>query len=232
MSVLPGEILVRIALFIPSSSDVFSYVDALRSHCDLGPLELLYEWGNHYGMSDLWPSLTITAAFLDRERHRDVKSLVQMYSTVFVYSLVESEDLKWLREHVDPMAEQEWVLMMYFSQPGSTEFWNTFVNFQIVKLTLKGVTTDMANYLAKFQFLRSLELAGHNLNEESILEFAAASARLTELKLHTSTFVQPTDSMLRNAIAWFRRQPVQSFSCWLWRWGVNDIELKKEFLES
>ncbi|CAK4195745.1 unnamed protein product [Aphanomyces euteiches] len=235
---LPVEAVLNIACYIASPTDLFAFLEALRPHNLLGPLEHLWQLGLTFDHCELWPELTISASD-PPEYTASVKEIIKYYPLIYI---IDMHDLEWISKYVSPTTLQEW----YFTTALPTdEFWSIWSQFRIsrVYITTNTRIGDRAHSLPEsFQsalpnlhYLQSLEVRGAIQSIDAILAFAATSSYLIDLKFADAWSTITTDvtpRMLRDLLQWFRRQRVQAFMFSNWSWNVNDVALKNSFYDA
>ncbi|KAG9409504.1 hypothetical protein AC1031_019767 [Aphanomyces cochlioides] len=235
---LPVEAVLNIACYIASPTDLFAFLEALRPHNLLGPLEHLWQLGLTFDHSELWPELTISSSD-PPEYTASVKEIIKYYPLIYI---IDMHDLEWISNYVSSTTLQEW----YFTTALPTdEFWSSWSQFRISRVYITtntrigdrahSVPEGFQSALPNLHYLQSLEVRGAIQSIDAILAFAATSSYLIDLKFadawSTITTVV-TPRMLRDLLQWFRRQRVQAFGFSNWAWNVNDVALKNSFYDA
>ncbi|CAK4939942.1 unnamed protein product [Aphanomyces euteiches] len=234
-SPLPTDIVMTISRFLPTSTDLFSFLEALRGANHLGPLESLRQLALSKETSELWPSLEISPK--DESLTPSARKALESYA--MHYNLVQVHDLsciQWLRlDRFDPNAE--WHLS--WKDHIDVDTWNEWTKVQITKIDITMCQEDTYMFQETFEpmlsqliYLKAIKACfSEPLMAEMILSFAASSAELThvELQLDHGSYLTITPTMARNVIQWFQRQSVQVLKFSAWSVQIEDAQLRDEF---
>ncbi|KAG9402890.1 hypothetical protein AC1031_006436 [Aphanomyces cochlioides] len=103
-SLLPVDVIVKIAFSIPVAADLFAFLVALRPYNLQGPLEHLYQLGLKLDRSFyLWPCLLLPPSL--EEWSTSYEAIAKYYSKVVIEYLGQAT---WLKKHLNPQTKIEW----------------------------------------------------------------------------------------------------------------------------
>ncbi|KAG9397876.1 hypothetical protein AC1031_016531 [Aphanomyces cochlioides] len=226
-SLLPVDVIIKIAFCIPVAADLFAFLEALRPYNLLGPLEHLYQLGMRLDRSFyLWPCLRLPPS-LD-EWSVSYEAIAKYYSNVVIQDLGQAT---WLKKHLGPQTKIEWIVNNF---PTSTteiaDECNSLSSGKEILSRLKHLTT------LKVYDEHAFSIPAEVLDEyhqawDDIFKFVVESHQLTELQASPDSHAM-TSSNLVNLIAWFRRQPVRVFECTSATCRRIDKSLKQSFYEA
>ncbi|KAH9122167.1 hypothetical protein AeMF1_006423 [Aphanomyces euteiches] len=120
-SELPLEIIIKIAFSIPDAKDVMSFLEALRPHVDLGPLDHLTQLDLTNNASNIWPTLKpekdVQRKFVGHE------CILQHYTAIEVN---HNFDIEWIKKHMNASAWVHWETVNRFFSMDSLPIIQTF----------------------------------------------------------------------------------------------------------
>ncbi|KAF0719399.1 Aste57867_1071 [Aphanomyces stellatus] len=228
---LPLEILQKIGLWIHDSDGFFAFLSALGSAEARGSLESLWQLGLVHDRAHLWPTLKLSHGLLTAPARRTcVEEAMQHCAVVEVVQWLN--DLHWLRRHVGRSTIIEWTAPVPPSFDGSispadwVDSW-TQIPLKTLMLTCNPFRQSslMPLLLAALpRFVETLCCLHSNGHADVVLEFAATSTTLVQLKLHCLPG-SVTTTMLQHATQWLESAPVRSFHFHMGRqqFGFSDI---------
>ncbi|KAG9397774.1 hypothetical protein AC1031_016624 [Aphanomyces cochlioides] len=243
-SLLPVDVIIKIAFCIPVAADLFAFLEALRPYNLLGPLEHLYQLGMRLDRSFyLWPCLRLPPS-LD-EWSVSYEAIAKYYSKVIIYDFKHAT---WLKYHLNPTVKIEWVVKNF---PAAWEIPEDIWELRIIQAVRFGFLIDDFSYgkdvLSRLKHLESLIFCDDHDQEspirrgqyedndssmwDSVFQFAAESHQLTQLQVarHSHTM---TETTLVNLTEWFRSQPVRLFDCKGGTWHQVDNDIKQNFYKA
>ncbi|KAG9403202.1 hypothetical protein AC1031_005855 [Aphanomyces cochlioides] len=207
-TVLPEDLIIKIAFSIPDVADLFTFLKALVPLNVLGPLEDLHKLGLVRDTKDLWPCLRLDSTILESKFRSSYEDVAKYYSSVLI---IDMTDVKWLRKHLNPAVHVEWIACQF---PIPQEILNEWTELRITRLYgvfYKNDTSALTSVLP-----RLAHLSYFNMQVEDTLDYLrpliARSTKITSLKLVTKMNVELKESNVLDLVAWFSSHPVQTFS--------------------
>ncbi|CAK4077563.1 unnamed protein product [Aphanomyces euteiches] len=228
-TVLPEDLIVKIAFSIPDAADLFTFLEALVPLEVLGPLEHLHKLGLERDTKDLWPCLLLNSTTLKAKFRSSYEVIAKYYSSVLV---VDVTDVTWLRKHLNPAVQVEWIASQFpipqdilndWTDLRITQFYGTFYNND---------TSALTNVIPRLPHLQFF-----NIEVEDTLDYVcpaiARSTQITALKLVTRMNDELNESNVVDLVAWLSSHPVQTFSFDGSHEAYDiDIALRQKFYEA
>ncbi|KAF0716827.1 Aste57867_2646 [Aphanomyces stellatus] len=233
-TLLPPEVLFKIALCIDDADTFFALLDALSSPNTRGPfLNAIWLLGFKRPRTHLWPTLHLHS----HESLVDSASIAKIYSHVAVHDVY---DVAWLRQVLRPDATISWYVTSHEVNTTSVDEWTTLRITHVHAFQTK--IDHLIPLLPKMRHLIGLDLGDiDRATLEPLLAFIAIS-NLTELGLSYNSRLQDHRGLrivhvdilpwlVDHLSQWLRTQPVTTF-----RMGMGDFLLPTEvalsFLET
>ncbi|KAH9125433.1 hypothetical protein AeMF1_003943 [Aphanomyces euteiches] len=226
---LPVDVILKIAFYIPDANDLFAFIEALRRHCNLGPLDHLHKLGLQFKYADLWPSLHLQSP----PRHSNYMASYEAVAKFFTNVVLVESWLHpaWLKTHLNPMAEIQWKLD---DCPDDLELLGGYSDLPITKIKL--ILREDSPYiwndlLPRLRHLTSLSVDTYGEDVGSCFEFVASSKKITEFKIRP-IMCDITEVDLMYLTQWLQNQPVRDFECSLTNLDDIDIDVRQQFYEA
>ncbi|KAH9138569.1 hypothetical protein AeRB84_017121 [Aphanomyces euteiches] len=241
---LPVDLVVTIAFFIPEFETFTLYLKALRAVNALGPLEHLWKLHRHHKNGwpeqSFWRQLNLSA--IGDECRGHVEHIAKYFSKIIVNS---GEDPAWLYRYIPPTASIYWTEVE--SERPSDVLWER--HFRIVSLNVNSTFSPdsilpfVIEILPQYQHLT--ELYWQDCDSEvtpAIFKVAASSLSLRKLSLWTSERGIPrhstiTTSMAKDLLTWITLQPIELLRLMRFNWEfptlrneIVSVLAKKEFI--
>ncbi|KAH9117406.1 hypothetical protein AeMF1_008820 [Aphanomyces euteiches] len=214
-TILPTDVIVKIAFFIPDESDLFTFLEALRTFNVLGPLEHLHKLGLKRKHEELWPTLKITPAVLESQFSTLFEAIAKFYSHVVIKDMT---DVKWLRKHLNPAVQVEWITDEF---PVPQEISDKWTDFRITRLN------------GDFYSLDSTGLNKCHITKTSPCNCVENSTQITELSIGAYMDDDLNESNLLDISEWLIREPVRKFTfVGTHEWHDIGDAVKQKFFES
>ncbi|KAH9185632.1 hypothetical protein AeNC1_012391, partial [Aphanomyces euteiches] len=220
-SVLPLDIVMKIAFYIPDAPDLFAYLEGLRALSSLGDLEHLYQLVLSQRHSDLWPRLHINSSILESTLRSSYEAIAKYYLNIVVKDV---NDVAWVKKHVRSMTDIEWIMTIL---PVTTDIADDWTDMCITRLSVSsgceapGGWNDIFPRLPCLTSLSLIEVEG---DFDVLFEFVAKSTQLTELKFFPEAFEIKATNLLC-LTEWFRSQRPRVFATGLHEWDHIDETL-------
>ncbi|KAG9397789.1 hypothetical protein AC1031_016639 [Aphanomyces cochlioides] len=208
-SLLPLDVFIKIAFYLPGAADLFAFLEALRPYNLLGPLEHLSPIAKYYStvaIQDLGQ-----AAWL--KKHLDPQTKIEWVVEKFPNSVSE-------------IADEVWDLRIARVRFGFKH--NSVSSGKEILSRLKHLTSLKVHVKHAFSTPEILN-ENHRIWDD-IFKFVAQSDQLTEFEFFRETHAMTASSLVQ-LIEWFRRQPVRVFECKAGL-GSNQQEFKPVVLRS
>ncbi|KAH9123204.1 hypothetical protein AeMF1_005756 [Aphanomyces euteiches] len=224
---LPTEVMVKIAFFIPEWSDLEHFLNAFEPNSDiLGPLEnlrklIMLGWRS----IDLWPRLNLSK--FNAPSRIPLEGIAKYYSKVAVN---EKTDVVWVRQFVDPMAAISWTKSHDYRgyiQPNMIQRWK---ECQITSINFTNIhPNQLEEALSYLDFLHDLQW--HRCTPPiatTIFKFMASTLSVRELILETvdrrvENHCVITNSMATDLLKWIESQPIQRFELENFTWESKSL---------
>ncbi|KAG9399908.1 hypothetical protein AC1031_011373 [Aphanomyces cochlioides] len=217
---LPSDIVVKIAFFLPCWATVDRYLEALRPADVLGPLEHLWHlrllgWRDYY----LWPRLLSPKT--DEASRVHVEGISKYYSTVYAN---ETVDLDWFRRFVDPLAAINWSWTTFFDDFDMLKKWSSF---RITYFNLTRVPS--ANITEVLSCLQHLTILKHHACTSgvaaAIFKCAATGRYVRELELFSkiNSHCTMTTAMAMDLLCWVGSNSVRLLKLTIFNWEDQDL---------
>ncbi|KAH9150085.1 hypothetical protein AeRB84_007017 [Aphanomyces euteiches] len=230
MPLLPLDMVVKIAFFIPEWTTLELFMRALRPANSLGPLEHLWQLQHlKWNPSNLWPHLKLSK--LDEPSRLYVECIAKYYSSIQVDKSVDplwlqqfirhSTCIEWFRSWTDDAFHFEWL-----------KKWKTFRLTKMWSVTCHTPTSGVSlliENLPHFKYL--VDLTWYKCNSalsSAIFQYAATSSTLRILHISTSEVGQVghctiTVSMANDLLRWIALQPIQEFYMFEFTWEDSNL---------
>ncbi|KAG9397835.1 hypothetical protein AC1031_016545 [Aphanomyces cochlioides] len=208
---LPIEAIIKIVFAIPDAKDLFAFLEALRPHIDLGPLDNLYSLSLAHEHEVFWPKLYLEPSILDSIDRSAFEALARHYPIVRVRNVWQ--DAAWLKSHLKPTAKITWDIENYPAVINIEDDWS---NLRITRLKVAMVENlpfcwDIA--LSKLPLLTSLGVYKDCTDLGDLFKIMATSKQITEFSLLVDSYVI-VDSDLIYLTEWFRHQQARKLEMW------------------
>ncbi|KAF0731354.1 hypothetical protein Ae201684P_007205 [Aphanomyces euteiches] len=227
-SVLPLDVVMKIAFYIPDAPDLFAYLEGLRTLRSLGDLEHLYQLGLSQRHSDLWPRLLINSSILESTLRSSYEAIAKYYVNIVVKDV---NDVVWVKKHVHFMTDIEWIMTIL---PVTTDIANNWTDMRITRLSVGSECEAPGGWndiFRRLPCLTSLSLLHVEGNVDTLLDVVTKSTQLTELKFFPEEFeIKATDLLCLTE--WFRSQRPQVFETGFHEWDHVDETLVQDFCEA
>ncbi|KAG9397772.1 hypothetical protein AC1031_016622 [Aphanomyces cochlioides] len=209
-SLLPLDVFIKIAFYLPGAADLFAFLEALRPYNLLGPLEHLSPIAKYYStvaIQDLGQ-----AAWL--KKHLDPQTKIEWVVEKFPNSVSE-------------IADEVWDLRIARVRFGFKH--NSVSSGKEILSRLKHLTSLKVHVKHAFSTPEILN-ENHRIWDD-IFKFVAQSDQLTEFEFFRETHAMTASSLVQ-LIEWFRRQPVRVFECKAGTWDQINKSLNQSFYEA
>ncbi|KAH9124527.1 hypothetical protein AeMF1_004727 [Aphanomyces euteiches] len=210
-SVVPVDIVVNVAFFIPDWTTLLFFLKALRSAGIFGPLEHL--WQLHvtgWDSDNLWPHLDLRRINEDSQTH--LEAIAKYFPVVILDSTMSPTTLA---RYITPKTNFHWVgIVPDELDQDLLNKWR-YVEFP----TLWGISnlTKYSQLLPRLHNLVSIDLPHCNAEEAAaVFKFAASSSTLRKVKLQN---LVPIKCLItQDLLQWITAQPVQAISVMNFSW--------------
>ncbi|KAG9397791.1 hypothetical protein AC1031_016641 [Aphanomyces cochlioides] len=207
-SMLPMDVVMKIAFAIPDADDLFAFLEVLSPLNNLGPLEDLYQLSKSNDHEDLWPTLCLGPSTPDTSCRSSFEAITKLYLHVAVE---DTCDAQWLLEHLNSIATVEWTINTLSAIKELPDGWFDLPITRLIVNCGYDTTTGWKDLLERLSHLTSL--AVHNGGDvDDIFEFLATSNQIREFQI-ANEFLDMTGSNQINLTKWFLNQPVRVFEC-------------------
>ncbi|KAH9139210.1 hypothetical protein AeRB84_016515 [Aphanomyces euteiches] len=228
-TVLPRDLIIKIAFSIPDAADLFSFLKALLSFNVLGPLKHLHDLGLKQKHRDLWPCLRLNTATLVSRFKSSYDVIAKYYSSVLIHDVT---DVKWLRKHLNPAVQVEWIAG---GLPIPQEILDEWTELRITRLNgyfYRENTSALTHVFTRLPHLSSFVMDVKDTFDH-VCALLPHCALLTDLKLLCMTGPKVKESNLLDLAAWLSSKPVQKFSFDAWdSWKNISIAVRQKFYEA
>ncbi|CAK4208574.1 unnamed protein product [Aphanomyces euteiches] len=214
---------------IPDESDLFTFLEVLRTFNVLGPLEHLHKLGLKRKHEELWPTLKITPAVLESQFSTLFEAIAKFYSHVVIKDMT---DVKWLRKHLNPAVQVEWITDEF---PVPQEILDKWTDFRITRLNGDFYSLDSTGLnaiLPKLRHVTALKMWVEDTLDH-ICALVAKSTQITELSIGAYMDDDLNESNLLDISEWLIREPVRKFTfVGTHEWHDIGDAVKQKFFES
>ncbi|KAH9117895.1 hypothetical protein LEN26_012359 [Aphanomyces euteiches] len=228
-TVLPTNVIIKIAFMIPGKCDLFTFLEALRAFNVLGPLEHLHKLGMKRKHDELWPSLRLTPAALESKLRPFYEGITSYYASVVIEDVL---DVKWLRKHLYPSVQVKWIANKC---PIPQEILNEWTNLRITRFSNSFYSEDTSKFsdiLPRLPHLFGLKTWVKDTMDH-LCPLIAKSTQLTELKISNITGDELEESSLLEMTHWLTHQPVRAFNfSGGFEWYDVSNSIRQKFYES
>ncbi|CAK4425915.1 unnamed protein product [Aphanomyces euteiches] len=214
---------------IPDESDLFTFLEVLRTFNVLGSLEHLHKLGLKRKHEELWPTLKITPAVLESQFSTLFEAIAKFYSHVVIKDMT---DVKWLRKHLNPAVQVEWITDEF---PVPQEILDKWTDFRITRLNGDFYSLDSTGLnaiLPKLRHVTALKMWVEDTLDH-ICALVAKSTQITELSIGAYMDDDLNESNLLDISEWLIREPVRKFTfVGTHEWHDIGDAVKQKFFES
>ncbi|CAK4171904.1 unnamed protein product [Aphanomyces euteiches] len=207
---VPLEIVIKITFSIPEAKDVMAFLEALRPHVDLGPLEHLTQLDLANNAGDFWPILRLRPGIPTKLLGHE--SIVKYFSKAYIENAF---DVEWVKKYLHPSVELSWMIMSNFVTMGQVLDRTGLRITSICLMFIKARDSNWMDLLLRFPHLRSLTLHGEpdTLGDlRGLFQYLATKNQITEFNFYSKDSELTADDVV-HLIKWFKCQPVRAFQC-------------------
>ncbi|KAH9107216.1 hypothetical protein AeMF1_017379, partial [Aphanomyces euteiches] len=230
-SILPDDVVLKIALAIPEAEDVFAFLEALRPYINLGPLEHLYKLGLTHNRSELWPTLRIRQSDLDSPDRSLYEAIAEYYTNVRACCLWD--EIKWLETNLNRNVSIEWFMD---DMPYKDYIDDAFYLLPITRLDVNIEAYEPLEWseilLPRLKHLTSVKVETDYPDLSDLLSLVATSGQITELNLCCCYGNPISDDSVDYLTKWLRHQPVRKFVCRADDWEPANMGAKRKIFQA
>ncbi|CAK4084822.1 unnamed protein product [Aphanomyces euteiches] len=222
---LSGDVLTKIAFYLPLWPFVESLMKALRPSHDLGPLEHLWRLRMDYNWQSalLWPNLILDDKSIRKGGSLDAEALVHLASIVKYYSHLmvdQTTDVDRILQHIAPNTSIIWNQFQGSANAKDLIKWKSL---RIIRFRGDIYAEELIKALPSLPHLEEINRIHLNASSATdVFKFAAASPSLQHLYITTSNVPSArwriTTSMAQDLVQWSTARPVRVFGMEKFSW--------------
>ncbi|KAH9123205.1 hypothetical protein AeMF1_005757 [Aphanomyces euteiches] len=230
------DLVPHIASYIEAPDDFFSFLEAVGPTDIPGKLKYIWQLGLQMDRSDLWPLLHI-----DTSMHIPFEALEPCMTYYSIIHIEQTENLEWLKKHLDSKTEVHWTLSDGWRTPRWIDLKLFFVTRLCIEIDSRADEKRFLDVLPElFVHLKALVLRldymDYLIDLEKVLALVADSKQLIELDCWKvpcrglNFYIR--DAMAHDILKWFNQQPVRVFRIKRWKFQVDEHGLRQKVFDT